>query len=635
MTGEGAAVAPTQRPYQLAASEALERTFFDLGQNRALIKKPTGTGKTVWFANLLKLPRLGEWVSSFKQKGATLLVIAHREELLDQAADKIRRANPKLMVDIEQGDRHASHYADVVIASIQTLSAGKGAARFRRLKRFMVWHTPRIVVVDEAHHAAAKSYRTALAMLGFLPKADISDQDNIEAATHDDVVEMEKALAGWDAIAPKDRLLIGVTATPNRSDAVGLGCVFQTIAFSYPLKQAINDGWLTPITSWAIDTKTSLEGVRTTAGDFNQKELAEAVNNAARNQQALAAWREHADGIPTIGFTVDVAHAHEVAALFAADGVKAVALSGETPREDRRRILRQFEEGTIEVVFNCMVLTEGTDLPRTGCILHLKPTKSPTLYEQMTGRGLRPHPDDPKGPERLEALERGETFIKRDCIVIDLVDLSRRHSLQTAPVLYGLPPTLIAKGDDLRQMEEKLEELLAKYPGFDVNEAGRLTLEQLNAKASLIDVWAIPELGAFGKGRALDWVKFAEDSYQLQYPWADGIETITVMRDLLGKFEVVCSLRPKEGPATVRQRTLANGVPSADAAAGLAEAFVLQERRSVMKLAGKDEDWKKRPASEKQKGLLRRLRVPLPAGPLTMGQAGRLIDLAFARKGRR
>lgn len=627
MSGAGAAVAPSQRPYQLAASEALERTFFDNGQNRALIKKPTGTGKTVWFANVLKLPRLAEWLAGFKQKGALLLVIAHREELLDQAADKIRRQNPGLMVDIEQGDRHASHYADVVIASIQTLQATK----FRRLKRLMVWHTPRIVVVDEAHHAAAKSYRTALAMLGFLPKADISDGENIEAATQDDVVEMEKALAGWDAIAPKDRLLIGVTATPNRTDAVGLGCVFQTIAFNYALKQAINDGWLTPITSWVVETKTSLDGIRMSAGDFNQKELGEAVNTDPRNAQGLAAWREHADGLQTIGFTVNVAHAHALAELYQADGIKAVAISGETPKEERRIALRQYGEGLITVIFNCMVLTEGTDLPTTACILHYKPTNSATLYEQMTGRGLRPHPNDPKGPARLEAIQAGYPFIKPECIVIDLVDLSRRHSLQSAPVLYGLPPSLVAKGQDLRQLEEELAAMLAKYPGFDVEGAGRLTLEQLNAKASLVDVWAIPELGAFGKGRALDWVKVGEDSYSIQYPWADGSETITVGRDLLGKFEVVCTLRPKDGPTAVRQRTLATGVPAADAAAGLAEAFVLQERRSVMKLADKDAEWKKRPASKGQLAYLRALRVPYRPGIL-MGEAGRLIELGKARQ---
>jgi superfamily II DNA or RNA helicase len=124
------------------------------GQNRLLVQKPTGTGKTVWFASLLD--HLAELRLS-KGRGAVMLVIAHREELLDQAAEKITRAHPGAMVAIEQGDRHASRYSDVVVASIQTLAAMK----FRRLKKLIGQHTFRLVIVDEAHHAASKTYRTA------------------------------------------------------------------------------------------------------------------------------------------------------------------------------------------------------------------------------------------------------------------------------------------------------------------------------------------------------------------------------------------------------------------------------------------------------------------------------------------
>lgn len=624
--------APTQRDYQEQASTAVEGAFFDAGQNRLLVKKPTGTGKTVWFAGLLKRPRIEEWLKATPSKGAKLLVIAHREELLEQAADKINRQNKGLIVSIEQGDRYANNYSDVVIASIQTLAA----VNFRRLRRLMKHHAFRIVIVDEAHHAAAKTYRTVLALLGFLPIADaiLSGATNIEAATHDDIAKMEEALRGWDAIAPRDRILIGVTATPNRSDAVGLGCVFQSIAYSYGLKQAIDDGWLVPLVPWVIETTTSLDGVHMARGDFNQRELADAVNNEQRNRLALAAWRAHADGLATIGFSVDVAHAHELARIFVDDGIAAKAISGETPKEDRRIFLRNYTEGTLDVLMNCMVLTEGTDLPRTECILHAKPTSSATLYEQMTGRGLRIHPDDPAGPERLAALLAGARTIKPSCIVIDLVDVARRHSLQAAPVLYGLPPSLVAKGKSLQQLKDEFDEFMAKYPGFDVAGAGRATLEDLRMRASTFDIWEVPELGAFGNGRALDWIKFGPDQYQIQYPWADGTETLTIAPDLLGHFEVVCTLRSNGGPAGIRQRTLAAQVTTADAAAGLAEAFVLQERRSVMKLKDRDAPWRGRPASSGQIGLLKRLRVPFKNG-ITMGEASSLIDLAKARGGRR
>lgn len=633
---------PSLRPYQNDASNALCAAFLDKGQNRLLIKKPTGTGKTVWFASLLKQPRLQAWLETFNPRERRMLVIAHREELLDQAADKIRRANPSLIVDIEQGDRRASRYSDVVIASIQTLSAMK----FRRLHTLIARMKFRIVIVDEAHHAAASSYRTSLVHLGFLPPADAKancdhkfvDSTNclkcgwtpgeaepdIEAADFDDVAEMEKALTSWDQIAPKDRLLIGVTATPNRTDAIGLGCVFQNIAYSYELKAAIDDKWLAPIKPWVIETSSNLDQVKITAGDFNQKQLAETVNNPARNELAVAAWKEHADGRSTIAFTVDVAHAHALAEAFRSKGVPAEALSGETPREDRRAILRRYTEGTLEVVTNCMVLTEGTDLPRTSCILHAKPTKSATLYEQMTGRGLRIFPG------------------KTECIVLDLVDVARRHSLQTAPVLYGLPPGCKTEGQLLQELHDAMEQFREDHPGFDLDAAfgsGLLTLAQLGAKAATFDVWTVPSLGAFGHGRALNWMRVAAEEFRLQYPWADGLEIIRVAKDLIGKWVVSLTLRPAppaqgEPWPPVRQRTLAQGIETADAAAGLAEAFVLQERRSVAKMKDPNAYWRTKGPSAKQIALMKKLGIKFPKRKLTAGECSDMIGYAMARKGR-
>lgn len=603
--------APQLRPYQRDALAAVSSGLAG-GSNRLLIKKPTGTGKTVMFAAILE--QLRDWLAQFPEQHRKMLVIAHREELLDQAAEKIRAANPGLMVMVEQGDRRASVYADVIIASIQTLAA----MRFRRLKRFLERTTFRVVVVDEAHHAAAPTYRTALAHLGFLPMADASETEDEEAATHDDVEAMTAALSGWDQVAPKDRLLLGVTATPNRSDAIGLGCVFQSIAYAYNLKDAIADGWLVPITPWAIETSTSLDEVRLARGDFNQRELAEAVNNQKRNQLAVAAWREHAQGIPTIAFTVDVAHAHALAEAFTLAGFRARAVSGVTPKDERRDMLAAFQDGRLDVLANCMVLTEGTDLPRAGCILHAKPTKSATLYEQMTGRGLRLFPG------------------KRDCVVIDLVDVARRHSLQAAPVLYGLPPGIISKGQKLEAVAADLEQLLEKHAGLDLEKAlagHPMTLEQLRAHAATFDIWTVPSLGAFGNGRALNWIKVGEDCYRLQYPWADGHETLEVSRDLIDKWNLSLTLRPK-GDGGVRQRTIAAQIITADEAAGLAEAFILQERRSVMSLRGKDAPWRSRPASKKQLDMLKKMRVPPQSIPraCTMGQASDLIDLARARR---
>lgn len=608
---------PSLRPYQLEQLEAIA-TAWEGGTNRVLVKAPTGTGKTVTFAAMPKFPRLRRMIDRYPQRGAFMLVIAHREELLDQAAEKIQSANPGLVVDIEQGDRYATRYSNVVIASIQTLAAVK----FRRLHRLLRDHTFRLVVIDEAHHAAAASYRTALVHLGFLPPADASDVENIEAPVFDDVAVMEQELASWDKRAPKDRLLMGCTATPNRSDAIGLGCVFQTIAYSYALKQAIDDGWLVPITPWVIESDISLDNVGMTAGDFNQKQLAEAVNQSRRNELALAAWQDHGEGRQTLAFTVDVAHAHEMARVFQAAGEPAMAISGETPKQERRTYLQAFRDRRIRQLMNCMVLTEGTDLPMTGCILHAKPTKSPTLYEQMTGRGLR--------------LDEG----KADCIVIDLVDLARKHSLQTAPVLYGLPPGITANGQDLDQLNAELMEFRDKHPEIDVDEllrTGRLTLEQLRARASTFDIWKVPDLGELAKVAELNWIKLSADRFKLSYPWAEGTETIEVGTDLLGKFEIALTLRQPNAEGfglDVRQRTLAHGLPTAAAALVAAEAFMQAERRTAARLRSREAPWRARPATPKQISMLRQWRVPHQP-QITCGQASDLIDLAIQRRGKR
>lgn len=605
----GSSPVPSLRPYQQAALEAVCQAR-EAGTNRVLVKSPTGTGKTVMFAAMPRWAALTSWLEQFPAHERKMLIIAHREELLEQAMDKIQKSNPGLMVSIEQGDRYANRYCDVIIASIQTLQA----AKFRRLKALMKYCKFRIVIVDEAHHAAAATYRTALVHLGFLPAADASDSDEIEAATDVDVEQMAKNLESWDARAPKDRLLVGVTATPNRSDAIGLGCVFQTIAFSYGLKQAIDDGWLVPIVPWVVETRDNLDGVRTTRGDFNQKDLAETVNNERRNDLAVAAWSEYAAGESTLAFTVDVAHAHDLAAAFTKAGIAAAALSGETPREERRAMLAAYTRGDIQVITNCMVLTEGTDLPRTGCILHAKPTKSATLYEQMTGRGLRIHPG------------------KTECIVIDIVDVARKHSLQAAPVLYGLPPGIKAQGKDLATLEDELEKFLSDHPGFNLDSIKLKSMEDLNAWATTFDVWEVPSLGDFGVDRKVKWTRAGADDFRVEYPWQDGFESLRVGKDILDHFSVSLTFRPKDGSPT-RQRTLAMEVPNAIEAANMAEQFILAERRTVMNLKSATAPWRSRDVTPGQLGMLKRLGIPVKPG-MKAGEASDLIDHAQSRRKR-
>ena len=225
--------------------------------------------------------------------------------------------------------------------------------------------------------------------------------------------------------------------------------------------------------------------------------------------------------------------------------------------------------------------------------------------------------------------------------MIDLVDVARRHSLQAAPVLYGLPPGLITKGEPLAKLAEELEALAEKFAGFDIEKAlqNRLTLAQLQAQATTFDVWSVPSLGAVADVVTMNWIQPAAGLlYRLSYPWEDGTETLTVGPDLLGHFDVSATYRSAPAPGglylAARQRTLVAGVPTVAAALMLAETFVREQRGSVSRLKDREAPWRKRPASVKQIALLARMRIPHNPKGLTMGGASDLIDLSRSRRTR-
>ena len=464
--------------------------------------------------------------------------------------------------------------------------------------------------MSNCHHAAAETYRVALGILGFLPLDRTGDK--LRAPKFEHAAEQKRIMAAWDLVAPKDRLLLGVTATPNRSDEVGLSCVFQEMVYTYPLRQAIADGYLVPPVPFVVETKTSLDAVRITAGEFNQKDLALAVNTDVRTELAIAAWHEHAPGRPTIAFGVDVAHTKAIAAQCSAVGITAAYVSGDMPTEERRRIIRDFSDGAISVLTNCMVLTEGTDLPLVSCIIHMAPTQSASLYEQKTGRGLRPH------------------GYKEDCIIIDVVDVTRKHSLVTLPTLYGLPAGLIpSKDKSMAETADDFDQFLKDHRGLNV--AGMLagkprTLEQLRAMVTRVDAMAPRPASTVVAGRLVKWTQ-AGDRYRLEYAWEGTRERVEVARDPRGLWEAVLTTNrqsPKGGMMR-DQRTLGNQITDERAALALAEGFLSAERKSIVRMASPDARWRKDAASPGQLELLARLGIA-HTNAITKGEANDLID---------
>lgn len=377
---------PALRPYQLEALQSSKERYL-AGVGRQLISLPTGTGKTVLFACLREHHGFC----------GRVLVLVHREELAEQAVDKFRRWSPESCVGIEMGRRTAGSADDVVVASVQSLAANGGC----RLAAYDPDEFA-VVICDEAHHSVAPSYLQVLDHFGLLSAAD------------------------------HHPLLLGVTATPVRSDQAGLGYVYDELVFDMQIWDAMEQGWLVDLKAFRVTTETNLDLVRTRYGDFAPQQLERAVNVRARNEAIVRAWREHGQDRQTIAFCVDVSHAQSLAASFRQAGVTAEAVWGNDPR--RRQKIEAHRRREFAVLANCAVLTEGYDDWQIGCVIMARPTKSQQLYVQMIGRGLRPAESTGTDDAALSPCE------KQDCLLLDIVDNTQRHRLVTAASLAGLPP---------------------------------------------------------------------------------------------------------------------------------------------------------------------------------------------------
>ena len=335
------------RDYQI---NALEETYMreQSGVNRQLWVMPTGSGKTPTFAGLTKL-----------YPGEAGLVLAHRGELLDQAARSILTVSPGLTVGIEQAGLTAPANADVVVASVPTVGREKGISRLDKFFKRFRW-----IVTDEAHHATATTYRNVYEHLGFS-----CDKDN--------------------RVAPAETLMLGVTATPKRTDNIGLEYVFDDIAFARSSRWMIEQGYLTDLSYHRVYSDESLDNVAVRRGEFAEDELADAVNTVRRNQLIVSSYVQYSKDKRAIVFCVDVEHVHDVTNLFVMAGIKAESITGDTPAKLRKATIRRFREGETKVLVNCMVATEGFDVPRIDCVILARPTKSSLVYIQMLGRGMR------------------------------------------------------------------------------------------------------------------------------------------------------------------------------------------------------------------------------------------------------
>ena len=319
------------RPYQQAARQAIHAEW-EQGRRKTLLVLPTGTGKTIVFAKVSE---------DQVRAGERVLILAHRGELLDQAADKIQKAC-KLGCSVEKAEQSSlGEWYRITVGSVQTLM------REKRLQQFDPAHFGTIIV-DEAHHVLSDSY---IRIIEYFSEAK----------------------------------LLGVTATPDRGDMRNLGQVFDSLAYEYTLPRAIKDGFLCPIKAQTIPMKLDLTGVGTQAGDYKISDLDSALDPYL--YQIAKEMKEHCSGRKTVVFLPLIKTSQKFRDILCAEGFRADEVNGNST--DREEVLKRFDAGGIDVLCNSMLLTEGWDCPTVDCIVVLRPTKVRSLYAQMVGRGAR------------------------------------------------------------------------------------------------------------------------------------------------------------------------------------------------------------------------------------------------------
>ena len=319
------------RKYQQEAVTAVQRQWEE-GFLKTLLVLPTGCGKTIVFAKVTE-----ECVRS----GKRVLILAHRGELLDQAADKLYRATG-IRSALEKAESSClDSWYRVTVGSVQTLM------REKRLAQFEPDYFD-VIIIDEAHHAVSDSYSRIL--------------EHFSSAC-----------------------VLGVTATPDRGDMKSLGSVFDSLAYEYTLPQAIREGYLSPIKAVTIPLKLDLSGVSIQAGDFKASDIDTALDPFL--YQIAEEMLNYCKDRKTVVFLPLVKTSQKFRDILCEMGFRAAEINGSS--EDRSEVLEAFDRGEYNVICNSMLLTEGWDCPSVDCVIVLRPTKVRGLYCQMVGRGTR------------------------------------------------------------------------------------------------------------------------------------------------------------------------------------------------------------------------------------------------------
>ncbi|KAL6719900.1 putative ATP-dependent helicase IRC3 [Lecanora helva] len=619
-------------------------SYLERGGKRAGISLATGSGKTVIFTQLI------ERIKPQCPRATQTLILAHRRELVEQAAIHCENAYPSKLIEIEMGHTKASGTADITVASVASLTSSDRIEKFDPT-RF------KLVLVDEAHHIAASSYLQILRYFGLL-------RDTASPAI---VAEPESgALTNLPSAASFSPILVGVSATFSRFDGVRLSDAIDHIVYHKDYVDMIEDKWLSDVIFTTVQSKADISGVKHSRyQDFQIGELSRAVNNPTSNEITVQAWKSKAaERKSTLVFCVDLAHVTDLTAAFRSHGIDARFVTGNTLKRVRSERLESFKNGDFPVLLNCGVFIEGTDIPNIDCVVLARPTKSRNLLVQMIGRGMRLYPD------------------KENCHVIDMV-ASLEVGVVTVPTLFGLDPAALiqeANVNDLseqRKQEEldaKREEEMTRRPAHiqeaNVNDLSeQRKREEVNAKREEVmtrkpaDVLSPSEafrvikftdydsvhdligdtagekhIRSFSK---LAWVRVRQDRYALSSHGGDYI-TIEAFESN-GAYSVVYMQRIVRAEASsdsqakspyMRPREIAYTTTLQDA---VHAADTFASKKFPWHYVHHGQAWRKAPATEGQLALINKLRPmqdQLTADMISKGKATDMISkIKFGAKG--
>ena len=552
------------RYYQGEAIDAV-LTAYDQNWRQQLLSMATGCGKTIVFSMLYEKLK--------SRLPGKMLILAHTEELIDQSIAKMHEVNPSLRIDKEMAEHKATPVdADAVVASVPSL----GRLNTSRIAKYDMAQWDK-VIVDEAHHTPAESYMRILEAFHVL-----------EDGTN--------------------KLLLGVTATPNRADGKPLGEIYKKIAYSYSLRQAIQDGFLVKVRGYRVVTQTDISGVKVSGGDLDKIVLESTINTPERNKAIVEAWLKFGNQRSTLVFAAGVAHARALSEAFNVAGVFSGAVWGDDP--DRAAKIQAFREGGLKVLVNCNVLTEGVDIPSISCVILARPTQSGVLFTQMCGRSTRLYPG------------------KVDCIILDVVDICGHHSLCTLPMLMGMPAGLDLQGHGLLEAVELIEAMQEENSNVDFTKLKSLEgIQQFIEQVNLFEVRFPKEVEENSEFR---WVRAIDGGFVMKVPRPKMDSTgtkpgrVRIYENVLGEWEIDGRIKDK----------LFHGVrKSSEEAFGCADQQIRQRSPESVCLVNRAAAWMLKPATPAQMKMLNRLyKGKIWPEDFTQGQASHFIDQRIGGK---